>query len=81
MFIWCSEEYCSRYPEKIAAIRHNSSTPITTAAVFHSLLDAAGISSAVDSTLSICSGALQAVDTIDVIAGSGQQVRWMPPTR
>ena len=79
MFVWCSEEYCNRYPEKIAAIRHNSRTPITTAAVFHSLLDAAGISSAVDSTLSICSYSLHAVDTIDVISGSGETVRWVPP--
>jgi hypothetical protein len=43
------------------------------------VLDAAGIRSAVDSTLSICSYSLHAVETIDVISGSGETVRWVPP--
>jgi glucan phosphoethanolaminetransferase (alkaline phosphatase superfamily) len=43
LVLWYSDSFAVRFPGKIAAARANSARKITTAAVFHTLLDAAGI--------------------------------------
>ena len=39
--------YSSKYPGRIAALRGNVRKPVTTSAIFHTVLDAAGISTPV----------------------------------
>lgn len=79
LFVWCSEEYTARYPDKVAALNSNRHKPVSSDVVFYSLLDLAGVSALVDSTRSLCSPALLPMDTIRVITGSGQTERWGIP--
>ena len=73
LFVWYSEEYASKYPEKVTALIQNKSIPVSSDAVFYSLLDLASIKGDVlDSTRSICSPFLQRIDTIDIITGAGE---------
>ena len=71
LMIWYSDEYAAAKPEKVAAMRQNKTTPVSSDVVFYSLLDLAGIEDIVDSTRSICSPALLPQDTIWVTTGSG----------
>ena len=44
LLVWTSEEYAARHPETIKALAANSRKPVaTSASVFHSMLDMAGI--------------------------------------
>jgi glucan phosphoethanolaminetransferase (alkaline phosphatase superfamily) len=43
LIFWYSSSFALKFPEKVAAARVNSARRVTTAAVFHTLLDAAGI--------------------------------------
>lgn len=72
LFVWYSDEYAARYPQKVAAMTANKTTPVSSDVVFYSMLDIAGIEDIVDSTRSICSPSLVAVDTICVHLGSGE---------
>lgn len=42
-FVWYSEPYAQRYPEKIAALRQNQNRALSTENVFHSMLDMVNI--------------------------------------
>jgi glucan phosphoethanolaminetransferase (alkaline phosphatase superfamily) len=42
-FMWYSEQYAEKYPEKIAQLKKHRKTRLSTENVFHSLLDVAGI--------------------------------------
>ena len=44
-FVWYSDEYARRYPEKINALKQNKNRHIKTDFLFHSILDAAGVES------------------------------------
>lgn len=46
-FVWYSSEFARRYPEKTAALRNNAGRPMLTDVMFHSVLDAASISTQV----------------------------------
>lgn len=73
LFVWHSEEYALKYPEKVTALIQNKSIPVSSDVVFYSLLDLASIKGDVlDSTRSICSPYLQGIDTIDIITGAGE---------
>lgn len=53
-FVWYSSEYARRYPEKTAALRNNAGRSLLTDVMFHSVLDAASISTpALDRSQSI----------------------------
>lgn len=41
--VWCSPEFTRRYPDKVKALRRNASRQWNTDAMFHTVLDAAGI--------------------------------------
>lgn len=72
LVIWYSDEYAAANAEKINALRQNKTTPVSTDAVFYTLLDLAGITGTdCDSTRSLCSPALTAMDTCFVQTGSG----------
>lgn len=43
-WIWCSDKYKSRYPEKYAALKRNAKKKYNTAFLFHSIIDAGDIS-------------------------------------
>ena len=43
-WIWCSDKYKSRYPEKYAALERNAKKKYNTAFLFHSIIDAGDIS-------------------------------------
>lgn len=59
-FIWFSDSYILRYPYKYNESRQHVLSPLSTDAVFHSMLDYAGIHTKyLDSTLCIGSSALQ----------------------
>ncbi|MDE6377761.1 MAG: hypothetical protein K2K72_03350, partial [Duncaniella sp.] len=45
--VWISPEYSRRYPHRVAALRANTGEPFTTKAIFHSVLEGAGISTPV----------------------------------
>ena len=72
LFVWYSDEYAARYPQKVTAMTANKTTPVSSDVVFYSMLDIAGIEEIVDSTRSICSPSLVAVDTFCVHLGSGE---------
>ena len=76
LFVWCSEEFRLRHPDKVSNLYANSRKIVSSDVVFHTLLDLADIRS-IDSTRSICSHALLPVDTLPVITGSGQMERWI----
>lgn len=72
LLVWYSEEYAALHRAKIEAMEQNRTTPLSSDVLFYSLLDLADISSPViDSTRSICSPQLKAVDTVYVHTGSG----------
>jgi len=72
LLVWYSEEYAALHWAKIEAMEQNRTTPLSSDVLFYSLLDLADISSPViDSTRSICSPQLKAVDTVYVHTGSG----------
>ena len=75
LFVWSSDEYIAKYPQKEATLRQNKTTPVSSDVVFYSLLDLAGVTDIVDSTRSICSPFLQRIDTFPVITGSGAVVQ------
>ena len=77
LFIWFSDEYEELYPQKVANMWKNKSTPVSSDVVFYSMLDIAGIEDIVDSTRSICSPLLAPMDTIWVHTGSSS-VEAMP---
>ena len=64
MIVWYSDEYEAQYPQKVATMWQNKTKPISSDVIFYSLLDIAGIEDIVDSTRSICSPSLVAMDTI-----------------
>lgn len=43
LFVWASRRFARENPEKMAAVRRNSASPVSHDHVFHSLLDGAGI--------------------------------------
>ena len=60
LFVWTSSQYAQIHPDKIQAMRGNTSKCFTTMAIFHSLLDLGDIRyPQLDSTLTISSPALQ----------------------
>ena len=72
LLVWYSEEYAALHRAKIEAMEQNRTTPLSSDVLFYSLLDLADISTPViDSTRSICSPQLKAVDTVYVHTGSG----------
>ena len=72
LLVWYSEEYAALHRAKIESMEQNRTTPLSSDVLFYSLLDLADISSPViDSTRSICSPQLKAVDTVYVHTGSG----------
>lgn len=71
MIVWYSDEYEAQYPQKVATMWLNKTKPISSDVIFYSLLDIVGIEDIVDSTRSICSPSLVAMDTIWVHTGSG----------
>ena len=71
MIVWYSDEYEAQYPQKVATMWQNKTKPISSDVIFYSLLDIAGIEDIVDSTRSICSPSLVAMDTVWVHTGSG----------
>ena len=77
MFIWYSNEYAALYPDKIEAMRHNKTTPVSSDVVFYSMLDIAGIEGIVDSTRSVASPYLLPMDSVWVYKGTGS-VEQMP---
>lgn len=44
LFIWFSDEYRTIFPEKVSTARQNKNKPVSTNAIFHTLLDIASIS-------------------------------------
>lgn len=72
MLIWYSDQYKETYPLKVDCMEQNKDKWITSNAIFYSLLDIAGVKEVVDSTQSICSNALQEVDSTWVFDGQGQ---------
>ena len=71
LFIWYSDEYAALYPDKVAAMQQNKTTPVSSDVVFYSMLDLAGIEDIVDSTRSVASPYLLPMDTIWVQLGTG----------
>ncbi|MBQ3673469.1 MAG: phosphoethanolamine transferase [Paludibacteraceae bacterium] len=74
LLVWMSDEYKTKYPQKVANLLQNKTTPVSSDVVFYSLLDLADVSTIVDSTRSICSPTLQRVDTFPIITGTGSVV-------
>ena len=71
LLVWYSDEYEKQYPQKVANMWKNKTTPVSSDVVFYSMLDIAGIEDVVDSARSICSPYLLPYDTIWVHTGSG----------
>ena len=71
LLVWYSDEYKTRYPEKVQAMWKNKTTPVSSDVVFYSMLDLAGIEAVVDSTRSICSPYLVPIDSVRVFDGTG----------
>lgn len=42
-FVWYSEKYAARFPDKVSALKRNRLNRYTTDAIFHTVLDAAGL--------------------------------------
>lgn len=72
MLIWYSNQYQSKYPDKISHIKQNKAKRLSSDVIFYSMADLAGITELVDSTKSICSPHLQTVDSMWVFDGSGK---------
>lgn len=71
LYVWYSEEYKQKYPEKVAAMYSNKSVKQNTSVVFYSLLDLANIPIPNSQQKSIC-GSLKSADTLYVINGKGE---------
>lgn len=70
-FVWYSDEYYQAYPDKIAMIHHNKDVAQNSSIVFSTLSDMANISEVVDSTKSLCSPYVHAIDSFPVLNGAG----------
>lgn len=71
-FIWYSDEYQQRFPQKVAYMQQNQDVVQTAECVFHTLLDIANIQEIVDSTKSLCSQYIQTIDSFPVLNGAGE---------
>lgn len=75
MLVWYSDEYAVKNLEKVSNINDNSSKPISSDAIFYSLLDMACVKEVVDSTKSFASQYLQPIDSLWVLDGKGEKER------
>ena len=70
-FVVSSDEYASRYPEKVRNINANKDKNLTSEVVFHSLLDMADVQSdVIDTTLSISRISLINMDSTYILNGN-----------
>lgn len=73
LFVWASPEYAALHPDKVAAMRANTSKCISTMSLFHSLLDLGDITyPLLDSTLCITRQSLLSQDTIYILDANMQ---------
>lgn len=69
--IWYSDEYQIAFPHKVMALHQNKDVAHNSSVTFSTLLDIAGIDEAVDYSNSLCSPAIQAIDSFPVLNGAG----------
>ena len=74
MLVWYSDEYKSLNQQKVENITKNKTKPISSDAVFYSMLDLADVKEVVDSTKSFASEHLQVVDSMWVFNGEGNTI-------
>lgn len=72
MIVWFSDEYAALYPDKVVAMKKNTSKTVSSEVLMYSVLDLAGIGFAADSAFSICSSSLLSSDTLWVHTGAGR---------
>lgn len=77
--VWCSNEYKSAHNNQYMAMELNKDKKCSSNVVFSSLLDMVGIKECVDSSMSICSSLLHSCDTIEVLNGAGEVVKFEIP--
>lgn len=74
-FVVYSDEYASRYPEKVQNIEANKDKCLTSEVVFHSMLDMADVQSdVIDTTLSISRISLTNMDSTYILNGNRQPI-------
>ena len=78
LVIWYSDEYATKYTQKVMTMQHNTSVPVSSQVVFYSLLDMADLSEVVIPKYSICSDSLQPQHEITITNGSGETVIFRP---
>lgn len=74
--VWYSNEYKATHIEQCEAIETNKDKMCASNVVFSSLLDMIGVKESVDSSMSICSPFLQQNDTLEVLNGKGEIVKF-----
>ncbi|MBQ9338706.1 MAG: phosphoethanolamine transferase [Paludibacteraceae bacterium] len=67
--LWYSEQYFSLHPDKVLQLRAHQHSQFNSAVVFHTLLDACGITEPIDSTMSLCHPAFCPMDTMQALTG------------
>lgn len=73
--IWYSDEYAALHPAKTEELQAHRDTQFNSSAVFHTMLDAAGISEATDLTKSLCSECFLPMDTMYAMTADESVVR------
>ena len=79
--IWYSDEYKEAYPDKIKYLYQNQTIHHNSSVTFSTLLDLANITEVVDSTRSLCSPHIQAIDSFPVLNGAGEIKTYIIPQK
>jgi glucan phosphoethanolaminetransferase (alkaline phosphatase superfamily) len=70
--IWYSDEYQQKFTDKTYWLHNNRDISQNSSVTFSTLLDLAGINEVVDSTRSLCSPCIHAIDSFPAMNGAGE---------
>lgn len=79
--IWYSNEYKEAFPNKVEKLSDNKTVAANSSVTFSTLLDLANLSEVVDSTRSLCSPHIQAIDSFPVLNGAGEIKTYIIPQK
>ena len=70
--IWYSDEYQQKFTDKTYWLHKNKEVSQNSSVTFSTLLDLAGIDEVVDTSRSLCSPCIHAIDSFPAMNGAGE---------